>query len=147
VQVLRRLLAPMGDDLPALRDRALLLVGFAGALRRFELVGIRAEDLEHSERGLRLRPSQTKGSQTEIVTVPPPYGETELCPVRALERCWIAASAITAGPLFRRIWRAKAAGVVLPPGEQEPPPLPSPPLPSPAPVRFGSVRFGSVRTH
>ncbi len=34
VQVLRRLLAPMGDDLPALRDRALLLVGFAGALRR-----------------------------------------------------------------------------------------------------------------
>jgi len=123
VQVLRRLLAPMGDDLPALRDRALLLVGFAGALRRSELVGIRIEDLEHTERGLRLRLAQTKGSQTEIVTVPLPYGETELCPVRALER-GIAASVITEGPVFRRMWRAKAAGAVLPPGEQEVPPLP-----------------------
>lgn len=122
-QVLRRLLAPMGDDLPALRDRALLLVGFAGALRRSELVGIRIEDLEHTERGLRLRLAQTKGSQTEIVTVPLPYGETELCPVRALER-WIAASGITEGPVFRRMWRAKVAGVVLQPGAQAPPPLP-----------------------
>ena len=38
MQVLRRLLVPIGDDLPDLRDRALLLVGFAGALRRSELV-------------------------------------------------------------------------------------------------------------
>jgi len=123
VQVLRRLLAPMGDDLPAQRDRALLLVGFAGALRRSELVGIRVEDLEHTERGLRLRLAQTKVSQTDVVTVPLPYGETELCPVRALER-WIAASGITEGPVFRRIWRAKATGAVLQSREQEPPPLP-----------------------
>ena len=37
-----RLLAPIPDDLPGLRDRALLLVGFAGALRRSELAAIRA---------------------------------------------------------------------------------------------------------
>ena len=122
VQVLRRLLAPMDDDLPALRDRALLLVGFAGALRRSELVGIRLADLEHTERGLRLRLAQTKGSQTEAVTVPLPYGDTELCPVRALDR-WIAAAGITDGAVFRRIWRPKA-GADQRPGVQQPPPLP-----------------------
>jgi len=34
VQVLQRLLAPVGDDLTGLRDHGLLLMGFAGALRR-----------------------------------------------------------------------------------------------------------------
>ena len=117
VQVLRRLLEPIGDDLVDLRDRALLLVGFAGALRRSELAAIKVADLEATERGMRLILAQTKGSQIEAVTVPLPYGETELCPVRALER-WLAAAGITEGPVFRRIWRAKrtAAG--------EPPPLP-----------------------
>ncbi len=37
--VLRELLAPIPDDVRGLRDRALLLVGFAGALRRSELAG------------------------------------------------------------------------------------------------------------
>ena len=117
VQVLRRLLAPIGDDLVDLRDRALLLVGFAGALRRSELAPIGVADLETTERGMRLILAQTKGSQIDAVTVPLPYGDTELCPVRALEQ-WLAAAGITEGPVFRRIWRAKrtVAG--------EPPPLP-----------------------
>lgn len=108
VQVLRRLIEPIGDDLVGLRDRALLLVGFAGAMRRSELAAIRVADLEHTERGLRLTLSQTKGSQIEAVTVPLPYGDTELCPVRALER-WLAAAEFGEGPVFRRIWRAKQA--------------------------------------
>ena len=81
--VLRRLLAPIPDDLRGLRDKALLLVGFAGALRRSELAAITLGDLEATERGLRLTLAQTKGSQTAAVTVPLPYGDTELCPVRA----------------------------------------------------------------
>ena len=112
VQVLRRLLEPMGDDLAALRDRALLLVGFAGALRRSELVAIRVNDLEHTERGLRVRLGQTKGSQTAAVTVPLPYGDTELCPVRALDR-WVAAAGITEGPVFRRLWRPKTVQAAI----------------------------------
>jgi len=117
VQVLRRLLDSIGDDLVDLRDRALLLVGFAGALRRSELAAIGVADLEATERGMRLILAQTKGSQIEAVTVPLPYGDTKLCPVRALER-WLATAGITEGPVFRRIWRAKrtVAG--------EPPPLP-----------------------
>jgi hypothetical protein len=38
--VLRALLAPIPDDFPGLGDRTLLLVGFAGALRRSEPAGI-----------------------------------------------------------------------------------------------------------
>ncbi len=103
VTVLHRLLAPIPEDLRGLRDRALLLTGFAGALRRSELAAIQVADLEPTERGLRLRLAQTKGSQTAAVTVPLPYGDTTLCPVRALER-WLAAAGIVEGPVFRRLW-------------------------------------------
>lgn len=115
--VLRRLLAPIPDDLRGLRDRALLLVGFAGALRRSELAAILFEHLEKTDRGLRLTLPQTKGEQAAAVTVPLPYGDTELCPVQALER-WKAAAGLSAGPVFRRIWlRKRTSGA-------EPPPLP-----------------------
>lgn len=115
--ILRQILAPIPDDLRGLRDRAILLVGFAGALRRSELAAIRVEQLEHTEHGLRLTLPQTKGSQAAAVMVPLPYGQTELCPVRALS-AWLDAARITAGPAFRRIWLPKKAK----PGE--PPPLP-----------------------
>jgi site-specific recombinase XerC len=101
--ILRQLLAPIPDDLRGKRDRAILLVGFAGALRRSELASIRLERLEKTDRGLRLTIPQTKGSQAEAVIVPLPYGQTELCPVRALT-AWLAAAGITDGPVFRRIW-------------------------------------------
>ena len=118
--VLRRLLAPVAGDVRGLRDRAILLVGFAGALRRSELAAIRFEHLEKTERGIRLTLPQTKGEQTDAVTVPLPYGDTELCPLHALE-LWQQAAGLTDGPVFRRIW--------LPPHPKgtttsEPPPLP-----------------------
>jgi integrase len=103
--ILRQILAPIGDDLVGLRDRALLLVGFAGALRRAELAAIRVEHLEARERGLRLTLPRSKGDRTGSgVTVALPYGATELCPVRALRR-WQDAAGITEGAVFRRIWR------------------------------------------
>jgi hypothetical protein len=52
-----------------------------------------------------------------------PQGRTALCPVAALE-AWLAAAAISAGPLFRRIWR-------LPP-----PRTPKSAKPRPAPPRY-----------
>ena len=102
--ILCQILAGMPDDLAGVRDRALLLVGFAGALRRAELAAIRVEHLEASERGLRLTLPRSKGDRTGSgVTVAIPYGTTELCPVRALRR-WQEAANITAGAVFRRIF-------------------------------------------
>ena len=102
--ILREILAPIPDDLAGLRDRALLLTGFAGALRRSELAAIRVEHLEHRERGLRLTLPRSKGERAgKAVTVAIPYGTTALCPVRALRR-WQEAAGITEGALFRRIW-------------------------------------------
>jgi site-specific recombinase XerC len=133
--IIQQLLAPIQDDLRGKRDRALLLVGFAGALRRSELAAIRFERLEKTDRGLRLTIPQTKGSQTDSVVVPLPYGRTELCPVRALN-AWLAAAGITDGPVFRRIWlparggargRGKRPANGPQPGEaaeDAPPPLP-----------------------
>ena len=61
--ILRQILAGIPDDLAGLRDRALLLVGFAGALRRAELAAIRVERLgdppQHVDKG-RWHPS-TRG--------------------------------------------------------------------------------------
>ena len=102
--ILREMLAPIPEDLPGLRDRALLLVGFAGALRRAELAAIRVEHLEQRERGLRVTLPRSKGERTgKSVTVALPYGTSGLCPVRAL-KCWMEAAAITDGAVFRRIW-------------------------------------------
>ena len=115
--VLRDILAAMPDDLRGSRDRALLLVGFAGALRRSELAGIQLGDLERTDAGWQLTLPRSKGAQTSAALVPLPYGKTELCPVRALTR-WLAASGITEGAVFRRLWlppsRAAHASPALP---------------------------------
>jgi len=94
------------DTLIGIRDRALLLLGFAGAFRRSELVNVRLEDVGETEEGLviRVRRSKTdpegKGRQVAI-----PYGSSPLtCPVRSW-RQWKEAAGLTAGPLFRRIDR------------------------------------------
>jgi integrase len=104
IGILREIVAPIGDDLPGLRDRALLLLGFAGAFRRAELARIEVGDLEEAEHGLRITLPFSKGDrESKGVQVGIPYGESELCPVRALQR-WRDAAGITTGPLFRRIW-------------------------------------------
>lgn len=103
-------LRAMIDRLPnttiGIRDRALLLIGFAGAMRRSELVNVRVHDLAETKEGLviRIRRSKTdqEGKGREVAI---PYGSApETCPVRAL-REWIAAGQLTEGPLFRRIDR------------------------------------------
>jgi integrase len=50
----RAMVAAAHDNLIGLRDRALLLIGFAAALRRSELIGFNVADLKHSKDGLRL---------------------------------------------------------------------------------------------
>jgi site-specific recombinase XerD len=52
-----------GAGLKGLRDRALLLLGFAGAFRRSELVALDCEDIEECETGLRITIRRGKTDQ------------------------------------------------------------------------------------
>jgi len=62
--MLRRLLATCDPSARGRRDRALLLFGFAGALRRSELVALRVEDVGVDAGGLRLRIPRSKTDPT-----------------------------------------------------------------------------------
>lgn len=90
--------------LKAARDVALILVGFAGAMRRSELVSIRREDIEAFEHGVEIHIQRTKTEQEQGHTVFIPCAKSSRCPVRALN-AWLALSGIEAGPVFRRINR------------------------------------------
>jgi site-specific recombinase XerD len=89
-----------------LRDRALILLGFAGAFRRSELVGLTADDCTFSNDGLTVTLRRSKTDQTGAGRkVGIPYGSNpETCPVRTLQT-WIEQAAIADGPLFRSINR------------------------------------------
>jgi integrase len=102
--MLRQLLATCDTTARGRRDRALLLFGFAGALRRSELVALQVEDVALAAGGLRVRIPRSKtdpaGQGAEIGL---PRGKhVETCPVRAFE-AWQAVAKRKAGPLFRRI--------------------------------------------
>jgi integrase len=91
--------------LPGLRDRALLLVGFAAALRPSEIARLTLEHVTRHADGIELFLPWRKNDQDARGTkLWLPQGRTDLCPVTALE-AWLAAAAIAEGPLFRRIWR------------------------------------------
>lgn len=99
-----------GDGLKDVRDRALLLVGFAGALRRSELVGLNTEDLEHVRQGMILHLRRSKTDQeAEGQKIGIPNGRGQWCPVTALSD-WLQASAIETGPVFRPLDRAGRVG-------------------------------------
>jgi site-specific recombinase XerD len=92
-----------GTSLRALRDRAIILLGFAGAFRRSELVGLNVEDIEFCETGLRVQIAHSKTDQEGIGVKIAIVSGSIACPVEAV-RQWLDASGIIAGPLFRRIW-------------------------------------------
>ena len=101
----------------ALRDRALLLVGFAGAFRCEELSGLGAGDLELFEgRGLVVEVRRSKtDSAGEGEAVGIPYGDhEETCPITAVGR-WLAFSGRSGDErLFCRVDRhgnVKAGGL------------------------------------
>jgi len=92
------------DDMTGLRDRALLLVAFAGALRRSELVSLDAEKLIWFDDGVKLPLERSKtdkeGKGVEVTIV---YGRNEAtCPIRAL-RNWLDQAKIQFGPVFRKV--------------------------------------------
>jgi site-specific recombinase XerD len=102
---LLRAIQAIPETLPGLRDRALLLVGFAAALRPSEIARLTVEHATRHADGIELFLPWRKNDQDARGTkLWLPKGRTDLCPVTALD-AWLAAAALTEGPLFRRIWR------------------------------------------
>src|SRR5258708_34873707 len=99
------MVATAPDSFAGLRDRALLLLGFAGAFRRSELVALDVADIAETETGLlvTIRGSKTD-QERQGVTIAIARGDIA-CPVKAL-RDWLDAAGIEAGPLFRPINKA-----------------------------------------
>jgi len=100
--------AAMLERLPGtiagLRDRALLLIAFAAALRRSELVDLNVNDVERHKDGIVLEIRSSKTDQEgRGARIPVPNG-VRFKPVATLD-AWLAAAKISEGPLFRPIDR------------------------------------------
>jgi integrase len=107
---IRAMVATLTDTPIGRRDRALLLLGFAGAFRRSELVGLNRGDLDFRTEGLAVTIRRGKtdqeghGHQVAIC-----YGaDPQTCPIRAV-KAWLTVG-ITDGPLFRGIAKGGRIG-------------------------------------
>ncbi len=88
-----------------MRDRALLLVGFAGGFRRSELVALKCTDIEWAAEGIIINLRRSKCDQEGIGRqVVIPSGQGTCCPVRALGD-WLSVSGIESGSIFRAVNR------------------------------------------
>jgi integrase len=87
----------------------LLLVGFAGAFRRSELVALNVEDLEESELGFKVTIRHSKTDQEGAGQTIAIVRGSVACPVTAL-KAWLEAAGITTGPIFRSVRKGGAVG-------------------------------------
>ena len=103
---LRLMVAALPDSLLGCRDACLLLLGFASALRRSELVALNVEDLSETDEGLIVTVRRSKTDQEgEGRDIGVPFGSNPAtCPVRAT-RVWLEASSIEDGAVFRSVDR------------------------------------------
>jgi len=105
IEQLPAILMAMPDDQLATRDRALLLLGYAGAFRRSELVALDVEQLRFSKAGCYVwiasakNDPRKKGRELFVPRLPATSTKSTLCAVAALER-WIVIVG-PAGPVFR----------------------------------------------
>ncbi len=104
VSDLKRMLAELPSTRVGLRDRAPLLLGFAWAFRRSELVALDVADLEFSSAGLAINLRGAKTDQEAAGRrIGVPYGSNEkTCPVRSLQ-AWLESARITQGAVFRSL--------------------------------------------
>lgn len=106
-QAITAMLAKLPDTTVGKRDRALLVLGFAAALRRSELVALDVEDLEITAEGVRVNVRKSKTDQESrgyIISIP---RGTKLKPAQAIED-YLRATGIDDGPLFRAIFAGQA---------------------------------------
>ena len=103
---IRAMVDATNAGLIGLRDRAIVLLGFAGAFRRAEIVGLDVSDLAFGRDGLTITLRRSKTDQEgQGRRVGIPYGSNpETCPVRTAQT-WLETVGIVEGPLFRSINR------------------------------------------
>ena len=104
---IKMLLKHVDTDYIGIRDKAILLLGFAGAFRRSELVALKVSDLTFSPEGLIVDIRESKTDQEkEGRKIGVPYGEyKETCPVRAVKD-WLLHSGVHGEePLFHGFYR------------------------------------------
>jgi len=94
------------QHLAGLRDRSMILLGFAGAFRRSEVVSLRYENLFFMANNLRIHLRKSKTDQEQTGLDKPILAEmgSPYCPVNTL-REWLKASTIRSGYIYRRIRR------------------------------------------
>ena len=90
-------------DIKKLRDKSILLIGFAGGFRRNEIVSLDFEDLDFVIEGLKITVKKSKTDQYgEGLIKGLPYFENKMyCPATTLKK-WLNVSKIKDGALFRR---------------------------------------------
>ena len=102
---LKKMIAQLPSDLISVRDKALLLVGWAGAFRRSELVALDMADVRITDKiAITVRRSKTDQEGKGLVKIIPMLDDAQICPTRAL-KAWLAQSQIQSGPLFRGVDR------------------------------------------
>lgn len=103
---IKKLLGSSDDSLRFCRNKAIILLGFTGALRRSEIVSIDFEHLNFDASGLRLFiPRSKTDQQQEGVSIGIPKAKnSDFCPVKAMET-WLRRSNCQYGPVFRKINR------------------------------------------
>ena len=93
------------SGIKGLRDKALLLIGFAGAFRRSELVSLTVADIGQAKQGLVIQLLRSKTDQEgRGRKVAIPYARGVVCPVMALQE-WLDVAKLTKGPIFRAVNR------------------------------------------
>jgi len=98
---LREMCGALGSGPRAVRNRAILLVGFATALRRSNLVALDLADVAIGDHGLVVgvrREKQDQLGRGRQIGVPPGRSR-KTCPIRAL-RAWLEVRGNQPGPLF-----------------------------------------------
>ena len=90
---IRRICAACDQSLSGIRDRALILLGFAGAFRRSELVSLNVEHIDWTRDGMTIFIERSKTDKAgEGAEIAIPHGRSEeTCAVTAL-RTWLQAS-------------------------------------------------------
>jgi integrase len=107
--LVHRLLKTCADDIKGRRDRALLAIGFAGALRRSELVALQVADVTWLDDGIRLTIRRSETDQEQLgQEVAIPHG-SRIRPVKLLKE-WLEAAGIGEGALFGQVNKGGRVG-------------------------------------